>query len=263
MTATIIDTHCHLTHQRFAADREALIAALAGAGVARAMTIGTGLPDGCAARALARAHPDVIACSIGLDPHTCHELGEANFPTALAELDALLAEGGFSALGEIGLEYHHQVAPPKVQAAQFAAQLDLAEARGLPAVLHVRDAHPDMIALLRARPRPARPPGVIHSFIGNAEEARAYLDLGWHLGFNGTVTYKGNDFLRAAAKLVPDDRLLVETDSPYLAPVPRRGKRCEPADTWLTLDCLAALRGQDRGALAERTSANARQLFAW
>jgi TatD DNase family protein len=259
----VIDTHCHLTHSRFDTDREDVIAAFAGQRVAKVMTIGTSIADGRRCREISRAHPEAVACSVGLDPFACHAVGEAGFVAAFAELEGLLAEGGFSALGEIGLEYHHPLLPHAVQARHFLAQLDLAAARGLPAVLHVRDAHADMLALLRARGRPARAPGVVHSFIGSADEARAYLELGWMLAFNGTVTYKANGFLREAVKVVPDERLLVETDSPYLAPMPLRGKRCEPAWTWHTVESIAQERGQTTAAVAAATTANARRLFGW
>jgi TatD DNase family protein len=269
--AVIIDTHCHLTHARFAADRDDVITGLAFQNVAKVMTIGTSIADGRVARGIARQYPDRVACSVGLDPFACNAVGIAGFPAAFSELEALLNEGGFSAVGEIGLEYHHPLLPHDVQAEHFSRQLDLARAHDLPAVLHIRDAHDDAIRLLRARWQEQRKnpeenlksPGVVHSFIGTTEEARAYLEMGWHLAFNGVVTYKANDFLRAAVKIVPENRLLVETDSPYLAPVPMRGKRCEPVHTWHTVDLIAQERGQTPAAVAAATTANARRLFRW
>ena len=270
-SSVIIDTHCHLTHARFAADRDDVITGLAFQGVAKVMTIGTSIADGRVARGISRQYPERVACSVGLDPFACHAVGVAGFPAAFSELETLLKEGGFSAVGEIGLEYHHPLLAHDVQAAHFAKQLDLARAHDLPAVLHIRDAHDDAIRLLRARWQEQRKnpedmqksPGVVHSFIGTADEARAYLEMGWHLAFNGVVTYKANGFLRDAVKIVPEDRLLVETDSPYLAPVPMRGKRCEPVHTWHTVDLIAQERGQTSAAVAAATTANARRLFKW
>ena len=136
----------------------------------------------------------------------------------------------------------------------------MAEELALPVVIHVRDAHADALATL-ARHRENR--GVIHSFSGDAQTARAYLDLGWHLSFNGMLTYKGNDALRAAAQIVPADRLLVETDAPYLPPVPHRGRRCVPSMTAATCALLADLRGERDDDLRAWTTRNACALFGW
>jgi TatD DNase family protein len=257
MLPPVIDTHCHLTNQRFADDRDAVIAAARAAGVAQMMTIGTGLADARACLALAARFPGVLACSAGLDPHSCFEAGDA-FPAQLAELEALLAGGGFNALGEIGLEYHHRLAAREVQIAQFEAQLDLAVRRDLPVVIHSRDAHPDTTLVLQRNPRSR---GVIHSFTGTPADARGFLDLGWFISLNGILTFKGSDELRAAARLVPADRLLVETDAPYLAPLPLRGRRCEPGHVLHTLNFLAELRGERSEDVAAWTTRNARRLF--
>ena len=255
----LIDTHCHLTNQRFAADRDEVIAGLRATGIWQVMTIGTGVADARAALALSQANPGLIACAAGLDPYSCHEAG-GNFDTEMAALEALLRGGGFSALGEIGLEYFHQVNPHTQQIAQFEAQLALAENLSLPVVIHIRDAHADGLATL-ARHRGNR--GVIHSFSGDAQRARAYLDLGWHLSFNGMLTYKGNDALREAARIIPADRLLVETDAPYLPPVPHRGRRCLPGMTADTCALLADLRGERDDDVRAWTTRNACTLFGW
>jgi TatD DNase family protein len=258
----LVDTHCHLSNVRFADDRAAVIARMREAGIGRAVCIATGLTDAVAVRAIAADHRDLLRWSVGLDPFSCHEAG-TDFSVQLAQLDALLSElrgtpDAPCALGEIGLEYHHPLNPHDVQQAQLAAQLELAVAHDLPVVIHCRDAHPDMLRVLAAHPR-AR--GVIHSFIGGPEEARAYRDLGWSLSFNGTLTYKGNDTLRAAARVVPADRLLIETDAPYLAPVPHRGKRNEPAYVVHTLALLADLRAERVEDVAAWTTHNAVRLF--
>ena len=261
----LIDTHCHLTGERFAADRDALITGLPEQGIWRAISIGTGIEDARAVAALVARFPERLAGAAGLDPHTCHEAC-AQFPELLTELDALLAEGGFVALGEIGIEYHHRLNAPLVQIAQFEAQLDLAQRHQLPVVIHVRegnagdgrDAHADTLALLASHPRNH---GVIHSFAGTAQHARAYLDLGWHLSFNGMLTYKANDALREAARLVPADRLLLETDAPYLPPIPHRGRRCDPSMMTITSALMAELRGERDEDIRAWTTRNACKLY--
>jgi TatD DNase family protein len=254
----LIDTHCHLTHDRFAGDLPQVIAAAQAVGVDQMLTIGTSIADGEQAAELHRQHPSTIWCSVGLDPFACHAAG-ADFPRELVRLEALLRQGDFCALGEIGLEYHHPLAAHSDQRVHLEAQLELARQLRLPVILHVRDAHEDMLDCLRLQ-HGSR--GVVHSFDGTALHARAYLDLGWHLAFNGMVTFKPKDYLREAARLVPNDRMLVETDSPYLAPVPRRGSRCEPAFVVHTLQALAELRGQRPEDLGAWTSRTARLLFA-
>jgi len=263
MLPPLIDTHCHLTHDRFASDLPAVLAAARAAGLGRVMTIATGLADGIAAQRIAAAEPDFVSWTIGLDPFSCHAAGDA-FAQELSGLRAVLIAGAGSpagprGVGEIGLEYHHQLNPHPVQIAQFEAQLELAAEFALPVIIHCRDAHEDMLAVLAAHPRNR---GVIHSFIGDAATARRYLDLGWHLSFNGTATFKANGFLREAAAIVPADRFLIETDAPYLAPMPLRGRRCEPAHVVHTLDLLAEVRGQRREDLAAWTTRNAVELFA-
>jgi TatD DNase family protein len=173
-------------------------------------------------------------------------------------LEALLEEGGFVAVGEIGLDYHYDLDPRPVQARRFERQLDLAERLGLPVVIHVRDAHDDMAAILSDH---SEAHGVIHSFTAGPREAARYLESGWYLAFNGVLTFPRCDEVREAARECPADRLLIETDAPYLAPVPKRGRRCEPAFVAHTLDRLAEARGEDREQTEATTSVNARRLF--
>ncbi len=253
----MIDTHCHLTHARLAADRDLVVQRARDAGLAAVVTIGTGVEDALACRELTRRHAGFVFATAGIDPFTSHRAGEG-FDDALAELEALLREGGFAALGEVGLDYHYDLDPPAVQRERLARQLDLAARLELPVVIHVREAHQDMAAVLADHPE-AR--GVIHSFTAGPAEAERYLALGWLLAFNGVLTFNNAAEVRKAARLVPPDRLLVETDSPYLAPVPHRGKRCEPAYVAHTLARLAELREEDAGALERTTDANARRLF--
>jgi TatD DNase family protein len=253
----MIDTHCHLTHAKFLGDADAAVSRAAAAGVAACITIGTGVEDAVRARDLARRHPGVVFATAGLDPFSSHAAG-GMFDDSCRQLAALVASGEFVAVGEIGLDYHYDLDPRSVQAERFERQLDLAASLDLPVVIHVREAHDDMVAILKNHPDNV---GVIHSFTGGPAEAGHYLALGWSLAFNGVVTFKNADDLRAAARLVPVDRILVETDSPYLAPNPKRGARCEPAFVALTLRALATVRDEDLGALEAATTSNARALF--
>ena len=253
----MIDTHCHLTHPRLAPDADEVIRRARDAGVSACITIGTGVEDARRARELSRRLPGFVYCAAGIDPFSSHQCGD-RFDAELDALEALIAEGGFVALGEIGLDYHYDLDPAPVQRERLRRQLQLAERSDLPVVIHVREAHADMAAVLGEHPGNR---GVIHSFTAGPAEAERYLALGWHLGFNGVATFKNAPQVREAARLAPGERLLVETDSPYLAPVPHRGKRCEPAYVACTLQRLAAERGSETAALGEMTTRNARRLF--
>jgi TatD DNase family protein len=257
MLTNLVDTHCHLTHPRFAADLEGTIERARAAGISRMITIGTSVADARRCLELAALHPDILHCSAGIDPHAVHEAGAA-FDTQFHELETLLRTGAFSAVGEIGLEYHHRLDDKPRQKACLEVQLELAIRLDLPVVIHSRDAHPDMIEVLSRHPDCR---GVIHSFTGTPADARAFLALGWYLSFNGMVTFKANDILREALKVTPNDRLLIETDSPYLAPVPLRGQRCEPAQVVHTLALIAEVRGQRIEDMAAWSTRNAELLF--
>ena len=254
----MIDTHCHLTHGRLAGDEAAVVTRAREAGLDVIVTIGTGPEDAAAAREVARRHPGFVFATAGLDPFSAHRAGD-RFDDALDALEALLRDGGFVALGEVGLDYHYDLDPRPVQRARFARQLDLAVALDLPVVIHVREAHDDMAAMLAEHPR-AR--GVIHSFTAGPVDAARYLDLGWMLAFNGVATFPNAPDVREAARLVPRDRILFETDAPYLAPAPHRGKRCEPAHVRETLARVARERSEDEADLEDVSDRNARRLFA-
>lgn len=253
----IVDTHCHLTHPRLAADLDETIERAREAGLVGCITIGTGCADAEACLAVVDRFAGFVEASAGIDPFTAHRVGEA-FDDEFERLCELLDGGRFVALGEVGLDYHYELQPRARQAADFERQLAAAAARDLPVVIHVREAHEDMAAILAAHPDNR---GVIHSFTGGPGEAARYLELDWYLAFNGVATFKGAPEVREAARACPRERLLVETDSPYLAPVPHRGKRCEPAFTARTLEVLAGERGEEPAELARVSTENARRLF--
>ncbi len=260
----MFDSHCHLTSARFNADRETLFPRMAAAGITGCLTIGTGLADAAEALVIARAHPGVVWAAAGLDPFSAHEAGD-NFDSHLTQLASLLADGEFCALGEVGIEHHHQLAPAAVQHRQFAAQIALSIQLGLPLIIHARsgarggDAHAVALDIIRAHPG-AR--GVIHSFDGDQSQARAWLDASFHLSVNGMITYKNNDALRTAVRTIPADHLLIETDAPYLTPVPYRGQRCEPAHAAITAAYIAELRGERSDDVMAWAGRNANTLFA-
>ncbi len=253
----MIDTHCHLTNAKFAEDVDGVIERAQAAGVTSTITIGTGIDDAIRARELARRHAGVVFATAGLDPFSSHAVG-ARFDKECEALTSLLTEGGFKAVGEIGLDYHYDLDPRPVQAERLERQLDLAVRLELPVVIHVREAHADMVSLLALHPKNG---GVIHSFTGGPQEAESYLALGWYLAFNGVLTFKNAAGVCEAARVAPLDRIVVETDSPYLAPVPKRGQRCEPAFVVHTLQALARERGEAPDVIDAATTANARSLF--
>ena len=253
----MIDTHCHLTHAKFAGDADAVIERAREAGLRACVTIGTGVDDARRAVDLAKRHAGFVYATAGLDPFSAHAAGEA-FDDAFASLSALLGEGGFRAVGEIGLDYHYDLDPRPVQAERLERQLDLAARLDLPVVIHVREAHDDMASILSSHPRSR---GIIHSFTGTPDDAAPYLDNGWSLAFNGVLTFRNADGVRDAARTAPADRLLVETDSPYLAPVPHRGVRCEPAFVRHTLAALAEARREPLEHIDGVTTRNAAAIF--
>lgn len=254
----LIDTHCHLTHDKLKDDIPDILQRAQESNIYHCISIGTSIEDGKACNALRQQYPEQISCSIGLDPFACHQAGDA-FPQQLQELDTLLASGDFIAVGEIGLEYHHTLNPHPQQIIEFEKQLVLAQKYQLPVIIHVREAHDDMLDCLARHPDNY---GVIHSFTGSVAEAERYLALkNWMLSFNGIATFKNAPEVAASAAMCPLDQLLIETDSPYLAPIPKRGKRCEPAYVALTLAFIAEQRQENIKDLAAQSTANAVRLF--
>ena len=257
----MIDSHCHLASQEFVDDLPAVVARAQNAGLVRCMVILAAENDAeiDQAQTVLQAWP-AARFAIGVHPHQAHVF--ADNPEAAAGLTAnrldLLPSA--CAIGETGLDYHYDFSPPDVQQAVFRAQLRLAVARGLPVVIHTREADDDTIRIIGEESH-GRLRGVFHCFSGNADAARRALETGFHLSIPGILTFPKADALREAARIIPIDRLLIETDSPYLAPLPFRGQRNEPAYVIQVLDQLAALRGTDRSQLGEALFRNFDTLF--
>jgi len=257
VTPTLVDSHCHVAEPEFDADRDAVLARAAAAGVTTLVCVGaTGAVErNLPAVALAGRHGDVqVFATVGVHPHDAITLDTA----ALDELARLAAAPGVVGIGETGLDYYYDHSPRSAQRDAFAATAALARRMGLPLVVHVRDAHAEAADILRASGVEA---GVIHCFTGDRDDARRYLDLGLDVSVAGIVTFKNADALRDAVRTIPSDRLLVETDAPYLAPVPHRGKRNEPALVRVVADAVAAVRGEAADDVAASTAANARRVF--
>ena len=250
----LVDSHCHLDDKQFAADREAVIERAQAAGVERLMAIGTG--DGPAdletAVRLADRYPFFYA-TVGVHPHDAAKSTSETF----SRLRELLAHPKVLALGEIGLDYHYDFSPRDVQRSVFVRQLEIACDTGKPIVIHTREAWSDTIQILRDNYSDA---GIFHCFTGGPAEAQQALDFGFHLSFGGVVTFPKAEQVRDAARMTPLDRLLVETDAPYLAPVPHRGKRNEPAFLVETARKLAEIRGIAPDELAALTTRNFERL---
>jgi TatD DNase family protein len=205
--------------------------------------------------AIAAAEVDVFA-AVGVHPHDVAAMSESDW----TELDGLARAPRVVGIGETGLDYHYDRSPRDVQQRAYERFVALARAVGRPVISHVRDAHADAARILRDAGA-AEVGGVIHCFTGGVPEARAYLDLGHHLSFSGILTFKNAQPSREAAAFAPLERILIETDAPFLAPVPHRGKRNEPAYIAETLRVLAEVRGEDVGAVEVATAANTRRLF--
>jgi len=257
----MIDSHCHLADEVFAPDLDEVIARARAAQIERALVILEAGNDAEQERALRveALWPDV-RFAVGVHPHAAHRYA-ADPSAAVAAVRAGLAAMPLArAIGEIGLDYHYDFSPRPVQHEVFRAQLQLACERDLPVVIHTREAEDDTIAMLREAGA-GRLRGVLHCFTGTDALADAALTLGFYVSFAGIVTFPKADALRATARRLPLERILTETDSPFLAPVPHRGARNEPAHVARVVDALAALHGVDAAALAQRSSANFHTLF--
>jgi len=262
----LVDSHCHLDHWR-EDEIEAVVGRAAVAGVGFLVTIGVRLgAQSQTVRRIASAHPRVWG-TVGIHPHnaglgaTGEEGGE---PGAIPTLDALLAEADHPrivGIGESGLDYFYDHAPRDVAALGFRRHIEAARASGLPLVVHARDADDDVAAILEDEHARGAFPFLLHCFSSGAELARRAVRLGGYVSFSGILTFPKSDAIRAIAAGLPEERLLVETDSPYLSPVPFRGKRCEPAYVAHTARVLAQVRGLPEAELARIVTANTGRLF--
>ena len=252
---TFFDTHAHLDSAQYRDDREEVIARAGRAGVGLICNVGYDLPSSQRSVALAQAH-DGIYASVGVHPHEASTLDEA----AVRELWTLAAHPKVVAIGEIGLDYYRDLSPRDLQQRAFRRQIDLARQLRLPVIIHDREAHREVVAVLREE-KARDVGGILHCFSGDVDMARECLELGFHIALGGPVTFSNGQRAQEVARLVPMDRLLVETDCPYLAPVPHRGGRNEPAFVRLVAERLAVLRGLDLEELAARTTQNALTLY--
>ena len=255
---SLIDSHCHLDSPEFDADRDAVIERAFEAGVEHMLAIGTGSgpPDLEAGVRLADKYPAFYA-TVGVHPH---DAAKAT-PSDLERLAGLLQHPKVIATGEIGLDYHYDFSPREVQLKVFIEQMAIAAAAKKPIVIHTREAWDDTLALIEQYWKPHGLPGIMHCFSGGPAEAERALDLGFYLSFGGILTFPKALDVQAAAKLAPRDRILIETDAPYLAPVPRRGKRNEPALMVHTARKLAELRGEACEDICRTTTENFRRLL--
>jgi TatD DNase family protein len=252
----LVDSHCHLDFPDFAAEIEAVVARAGAAGVGTMVTISTRV----------RRHQQVLAiaerfhqvwCSVGTHPHYAHE----ELDMSAADLVARAAHPRVIAIGEAGLDYHYDFSPRAAQEQGFRAHIAAARETGLPLVIHSREADDDMARILQEESARGAFPAVLHCFTGGRDLALAAVELGMYVSFSGVITFKKSDDLRATAALLPADRILVETDAPYLAPGPWRGKRNEPAYVAETARVLAETRGVAAADIARQTTENFYRLF--
>ncbi|MGO9605011.1 MAG: TatD family hydrolase [Candidatus Binataceae bacterium] len=253
----LVDTHCHLADSRLDSDLDAVLARAAEAGIAKIVAVGAigAIENDRRTVAIAETHAHIFA-AVGVHPHDAKDCT----PQRLTDLRELAASPKVVAIGESGLDFHYMHSPVEAQEQALREHLKLATELNRPIIIHCRDAEAQLAAIVRETGMP--PAGaVIHCFTGDTNAAVTFLDLGFFISFSGILTFKNAGALREAARAVPDDRVMVETDAPYLAPEPYRGKRNEPSFVRRTLEVLAEVRGADIDALAERTSSNASRLF--
>lgn len=254
--ARLIDTHCHLDFENLARDREGVLSRASAAGVARMITISTEVEKFSTIKAIAESTPEIY-CSVGTHPNHAHE--EREFSTD--ELVALAAHPKCVAIGETGLDYFYDRAPRDLAHRVFRAHIGAARITGLPLVIHSRDADEDMASILKEEMALGAFRPLLHCFTSSLALAEAALALGGYISFSGVVTFKNSQALRDIAKQVPIERMLVETDAPFLAPTPHRGKTNEPAYVADTARLLAEVKGIEPHMLAEITTNNALRLF--
>jgi TatD DNase family protein len=253
----LVDSHCHLDFPDFAADFDGVLARARQAGVGAMVTICTRLSRFEEVRAIAEAR-DGVWCSVGVHPHEAAEEG-VETPERLLDLARHDKVVGF---GETGLDYYYEHSPRAAQQRSFRAHIAAARQAGLPLIVHTRDADDDTVAVLTEEYARGSFTGLIHCFSSGRQLAEKMLEIGFYISISGIVTFKKAEALRETVRAVPLDRLLVETDAPYLAPVPHRGKRNEPAFVAGTAACVAEIKGVEPAALARATTDNFFRLFA-
>lgn len=253
----IVDSHCHLDFPDFAAELDAVVERARAAGVGRMVTIGTRIRRAGEVRAIAERFDDVF-CSVGTHPHNAGEEADITLDELLAEAD----HPKVVAIGEAGLDYHYDLGPREAQRAGFLRHIEASRRTGLPLVIHARDADDDVAAILEDESGKGAFPFVLHCFTGGADLARRAVALGGYVSFSGILTFKSGAPLREIAAELPADRLLVETDAPYLAPNPWRGKRNEPSYVVETARILADARGVSATDIAALTTENFFRLFS-
>ncbi len=255
----LVDTHCHLDWKAFDSDRVEVIERAVAAGVSRLITIGVDVPSSRRAIELAEKHA-VIYAAVGVHPNDC-----ADFDTGiLREVRALAQHPKVVALGEMGLDYYWHKVDPGTQARAFQAQLELAAELNKPVIIHSREAAPDVMTLLETFVRRgARIRGTLHSYFDDLEIANRVFALGFYIGVTGPITFRKSDREREIVRQVPLDRVLLETDAPFLTPVPHRGQRNEPAYVRYVLEQIAQVRGITVDEVAQQTTLNAEGLFGW
>lgn len=257
---TLIDSHAHIAEEVFDEDREAMMERAAAAGVQGVVVIGYDLDSSRRVVELVSTGDASTPRLWGTAGFAPHNVADAS-AEAMVQVRELLGAPRVAAVGEIGLDYHYDM-PRPLQQRIFGEQLAWAADAGLPVVIHSREAEDDVVAMLREHGAGDRLRGVIHCFTESEAMARAAVDLGFHVGFSGILTFKNAAELRVTAAVVPLAQTLIETDAPYLAPAPHRGKRNEPAYVGAVAECLAGIHGIDAGRIAEITAANARALFS-
>ncbi|HUL90196.1 MAG TPA: TatD family hydrolase [Pseudolabrys sp.] len=252
----LVDSHCHLDFPDFSTELDAIVARARMAGIGRLVTISTRVHRHAQVLAIAERFPEVF-CSVGTHPHYSHEETDVD----AAKLIAISKHPKVVAIGEAGLDYFRNNSPRDAQAASFRQHIAAARETGLPLVIHSRDCDVDMAKILREESGKGAFPAVLHCFTGGRDLAFAAIDLGHYVSFTGILTFKNSDALREIAAALPADRILVETDAPYLAPLPYRGKRNEPAYVAETAKVLADTRGVSSADIARLTTENFFQLF--
>ncbi len=250
----LFDTHAHYYDQAFDGERDSILAALPENGVELVLCPGCDLNSSQAAIALAEQYPYVYA-AVGIHPEDALNLP----PDWLQQIEALSRHPKVKAIGEIGLDYYWKEVPKDLQKEVFRAQLALAQRLDLPVIVHDREAHGDCLAMVREFPGVR---GVFHCYSGSAEDAKTLVALGWHLSFTGTITFKNARKAPEVVAAVPMDRLMIETDAPYMAPTPFRGKRCDSRYVYRMAEAIGEIKGLPVEEVARITTENGKRLFA-